>query len=149
MAELNITIPAKIKIVNTSDKAKSFVPYKENFTTVLGAGYTVEFNVKHSSQVLYYLGQATEGLEVSKIDNFDAASDTVVIIEAPADVTLTNTSDKEIGFVPYKENFTSYIKAGDSVKLTARHVGIVLYYLAQATEGLEVTQEVAANADEI
>jgi hypothetical protein len=44
-------------------------------------------------------------------------------------------------FIAYRENFQYDIVAKDSVQLTAPNVGQVLYYLAQATEGLEVTQE--------
>lgn len=67
-------------------------------------------------------------------------------IEVPAIVTLKNTSKKAIGFVPYRENFTVYVKAGDTVKLEAATAGQVFYYLAQATEGLEVTQAAKTGA---
>ena len=63
-----------------------------------------------------------------------------VTITLPAKVTITNTSDKAIRFVPYRENFTTVVAAGDSVELEATTAGQVLYYLAQATDGLTVTQ---------
>ena len=63
-----------------------------------------------------------------------------IYIVLPAVVTLKNVSERAIGFVPYRENFTSYIAAGATVTLEAQTAGQVLYYLAQATEGLEVTQ---------
>lgn len=63
-----------------------------------------------------------------------------VTITLPAKVTITNTSDKAIRFVPYRENFTTVVAAGDSVELEATTVGQVLYYLAQATDGLTVKQ---------
>lgn len=63
------------------------------------------------------------------------------IIKLPAVITLSNTTrDRAIRFVPYRENFTTVIAAGDSVQLEAQTAGQVLYYLAQATDGLEVTQ---------
>lgn len=66
-------------------------------------------------------------------------------ITLPAVITITNTTSgktaREIGFVPYKENFTSYLGAGDVIKLEAKTSGQVLYYLAQETDGLTVTQE--------
>lgn len=61
-------------------------------------------------------------------------------IVLPAVITITNTSDRAIGFVPYRENFTVYVQAGDVVKLEATTAGQVFYYLAQATEGLTVEQ---------
>lgn len=65
---------------------------------------------------------------------------TTVTITLPAKVTITNTSDKAIRFVPYRENFTTVVAAGDSVELEATTAGQVLYYLAQATDGLTVKQ---------
>lgn len=68
-------------------------------------------------------------------------------IKLPALVTITNTTaDKAIGFVPYRENFTTYIPAGDVVILEATTAGQVLYYLAQATEGLTVSQAEKTNS---
>lgn len=74
-------------------------------------------------------------------------------IKLPAVVTITNTTDptkdgagkytkggRDIGFVPYRENFTVYVKAGDTLKIEAETAGQVLYYLAQKTDGLTVTQ---------
>ena len=63
-----------------------------------------------------------------------------ITISLPAVITLSNTSDRGIRFVPYRENFTTVIAAGDSVQLEAQTAGQVLYYLAQATDGLKVTQ---------
>lgn len=72
----------------------------------------------------------------------------IITIKLPAVITLTNTNNpkggKAIRFVPYRENFTTVIAAGDSVKLEATTAGQVLYYLAQKTDGLTVTQEAKA-----
>lgn len=68
-------------------------------------------------------------------------------IVVPAIITLTNTSSKSISFVPYRENFTSELTAGNAIELEASTAGQVLYYLGQATTGLTVTQ--AAKADEV
>lgn len=65
-------------------------------------------------------------------------------IVLPAVITITNTSDRAIGFVPYRENFTVYVQAGDVVELEATTAGQVFYYLAQATEGLTVEQAAKA-----
>lgn len=67
-----------------------------------------------------------------------------ITIKLPAVITITNTSERAIGFVPYRENFTTYVAAGTSIELEASTSGQVLYYLAQATNGLEVTQEAKA-----
>lgn len=134
-----ITAPAIIRIANTSEFAKTFQAYKENFTTKLAAGQALEFEVKTSGQVLYYLNQATSGLEVTVVEEYTVA-DTTIKLNVPALITLNNVSERIIGFVPYRENFQYDIASGDKVQLTATNVGQVLYYLAQATEGLEVTQ---------
>lgn len=64
-----------------------------------------------------------------------------ISIKLPAKVTLTNTtSDRTVRFVPYRENFTVGILAGESIELEAQTAGQVLYYLAQATDGLKVEQ---------
>ncbi|WP_300924738.1 hypothetical protein [uncultured Clostridium sp.] len=73
-------------------------------------------------------------------------NDTEMTVSAPAVVTLKNVSDRRIGFVPYKENFTSYIPAGFTLHIEVATAGQVFYYMAQATEGLEVTHE-AKTAD--
>ena len=80
-------------------------------------------------------------------------------IVLPSVITITNTTDptkdeagkyikggRDIGFVPYRENFTVYVKAGDVVKLEAATAGQVFYYLAQATEGLTVVEDAKAKA---
>lgn len=65
-------------------------------------------------------------------------------IKLPAVVTLTNTADRAIRFIPYKENFTYVLDAGESIAIEVATAGQVLYYLAQATDGLTVTQEAKA-----
>jgi len=65
-------------------------------------------------------------------------------IVVPAVVTITNTSDREIRFIPYRENFSVPVAAGDVVKLEATTAGQVFYYLAQETDGLTVEQEAKA-----
>jgi hypothetical protein len=140
MAELNIVTPAKIQIKNTTEAVKSFVPYKENFMTHIAAGTGIEFEVETAGQVLYFLDQATEGLEVAQIADFTSGDDTIVKLNVPATITITNVSDKTVGFVPYRENFQHDIVAGDVVTLQAKTVGQVLYYLAQGSKDLTVTQ---------
>lgn len=69
-----------------------------------------------------------------------------VEIKLPAVVTLVNGSDRAIGIVPYRENFTAYIPAGDTLKLEAETAGQVLYYKAQATDGLTFNQAAKASS---
>lgn len=64
------------------------------------------------------------------------------IIKLPAKITLTNTSStRDVRFVPYRENFTAVVPATKSIELEAQTAGQVLYYLAQQTDDLTVTQE--------
>lgn len=139
MAAITIALPQAIKIENKSKRAISFVPYRENFTSVLAAGKTLEFEVSNSGQVIYYLKQATEGLEVTQIASLGTADDNLTVFKTPAVMTLTNTSSVVKTFQPYKENFTVDVKAGDNYAIEVTTVGQILYYLAQATEGLTVT----------
>ena len=146
MATKTVTAPAVIKIVNNTTTAKVFAPYRENFVTTLAAGATIELQVKTSGQVLYYLGQASKDLAVSVLSDFDS-TEGAIKITSNEKITITNSSNRVIGFIPYKENFQFDIAAGDVVELTATNVGTVLYYLAQATTGLKVAHEkIEANA---
>lgn len=66
-------------------------------------------------------------------------------IVVPALVTIENittgSTARTMGFAPYKENFTTYIAAGDKIILECKYATQVLYYLGQAVEGaLKVTQ---------
>ena len=71
-------------------------------------------------------------------EKFEITQGTKIVV--PAKITLTNTSDRDIPFIPYKENFVTYIDRRSSVELEATTTGQVLYYLAQATDGLTVEQ---------
>ena len=104
MATKTVTAPAVIKIVNNATTAKVFAPYKENFVTTLAAGATIELQVKTSGQVLYYLGQASKDLAVSVLTDFDS-TEGAIKITSNEKITITNSSNRVIGFIPYKENF--------------------------------------------
>lgn len=144
MSTLTITLPAIIKVVNGSDRAQSFQPYHENFMVTVPAGTTVEFEVTTAGQYFYYMNQATDKLAVSSIAEFDNASATIIVIDVPAMVTLTNVSNRVKKFVPYRENFPVEIAAGDAISLQADNVGQVLYYLAQADADLTVSEAAKA-----
>ena len=144
MAEIIANAPAKIQIKNTSDLVKVFVPYKENFTTALAAKSGIEFEVQTAGQVLYFLNQATEGLEVAVIDAFTEGDDTIKKLNVPAKVTLTNVGEEVVGFVPYRENFQFDIEKDGKVELTATTAGQVLYYLAQGIADKLTVEQVEA-----
>ena len=61
-------------------------------------------------------------------------------IDVPAKVTLTAVN-KNVAFVPYGQNFTYEINAGDSIEMEVNCAEVVLYYLAQANANLTVAQE--------
>lgn len=54
-------------------------------------------------------------------------------------VTLGNISTREVGFIPFKENFQVNIASGDSVALQTKVSEEVMYYLLQANKDLEVS----------
>ena len=64
----------------------------------------------------------------------------LTIIDTPAKVTLTAIG-KNVAFVPYGQNFTYEVVAGDSVEMVVDCAEVVMYYLAQANANLTVTQE--------
>ena len=68
----------------------------------------------------------------------------LTIIDVPAKVTLT-AKDKDVAFVPYGQNFTYEIKAGDTLEMEVDCAEVVMYYLAQANDNLDVEQ-IPANA---
>lgn len=144
MAEIIAKAPAKIQIKNTSDLVKVFVPYKENFTTALAAKSGIEFEVQTAGQVLYFLNQATEGLEVKVINEFTSDDATIKKLNVPAKVTLTNVGEEVVGFVPYRENFQFNIEKDGKVELTATTAGQVLYYLAQGIANKLTVEQVGA-----
>ena len=63
--------------------------------------------------------------------------------EVPATVTITNTSDKEVGFRYYRVNFVEKLAAGDSVVLTAASSEEAAYYATLANDVIGLTVEVA------
>lgn len=52
---------------------------------------------------------------------------------------LENKTDKDIRFVPYKENFATTIKVGNALVLGYETVGQYFYYMKQVALGLTVT----------
>lgn len=56
-----------VTLTNNSAKTIGFIPYKENFQYNIGAGDAVSITTSNAGQVLYYLGQATEGLTVTHV----------------------------------------------------------------------------------
>ena len=60
-------------------------------------------------------------------------------INIPQYIKIENTSDKTVGFVPYRENYTYALEAGKTIELTATTSGQALYYLKQVTGNLAVT----------
>lgn len=142
MAELTITLPVILKITNNGTTNQSFQPYHENFNVVIPAGVSVELEATTAGQYFYYMNQVTSNLSVTKINSFDSASESIIVINLPAIVTLTNISNRVKTFNPYRENFAVEIAAGDTIKLEATTAGQVLYYLAQADKDLTVSEEV-------
>ena len=146
MAEIDVKVPAILKISNTSDINIPFVPYRENFVTSLAKGKAIEFSVDRAGQVLYYLKQATPELVVKQITNFTASDGNTTVLETPAIMTLENKSELVKSFQPYKENFIVDVKGGDKYEIEVSTLGQILYYLAQGTTDLTVTYAKKAQA---
>ena len=141
MATIDLKSPAIIKIENKANHANSFVPFGENFTVKVAAGAIIEFKVNTSNEVVYYLNQATVGLDVTVLQATDGAVG-ALILNVPATVTLQNIGNKVIGIIPFKQNFQENIAVGDSLVITTNDVNQVLYYMAQSVDGsLSLTQE--------
>lgn len=54
--------PVPITITNNSNRAMSFVPYRENFQYTLAAGESCEFDATTAGQVIYYMNQDVDGV---------------------------------------------------------------------------------------
>ena len=63
-------------------------------------------------------------------------------LEVPATVTITNTSEVEVGFRYFRVNFVEKLAAGDSVVLTVANSEEAAYYAALADEKIGLTVEV-------
>ena len=65
------------------------------------------------------------------------------IIYRPSSIILT-AKEKNVAFVPYRENFTYEILAGDSVQFEVKKAEEVMYYLMQENDNLTV-EYIASN----
>lgn len=65
-------------------------------------------------------------------------------LTVPATVTITNTSEVEVGFRYFRVNFVEKLAAGDSVVLTAASSEEAAYYAALANDVIGLTVEVTA-----
>ena len=61
-------------------------------------------------------------------------------------VTLKNTSEKKVAFIPYKENFASQVNPGHTIAIPVKTVGQALYYMNLAKTGFEVANVESAPA---
>ena len=136
----NLEFPVKIKISNVTAGVQTVAIYREDFAFELAAGKAIEFAVETLGQYEMYAKQSKGGIKVEVINNYDVESADLLVIETPAVITLTNTGKVPATFVPYRETFGAEIAVGDSLAFTVKHVGQVLYYLAQASEGLSVAE---------
>ena len=130
---IKINLPATMKI-EALGKDVRFTPYKENFVVPVKAGTSLSLKAESVGQYLYYVKQGF------------TADDTVadITINSPAKITITNTSDKILNFIPYRENFQQEVEAGEGYEFVVKTAGQVLYYIAQDFEGgLDVTQTAA------
>ena len=138
-----IKTPGRLKLVNATEKAIQFVPYKENFATTILAGNTLVLGYETVGQYFYYMKQAALGLTVEAVGENEkiAETDTVKVISVPSKVTVTNTNavgGASVSFIPYRENFWVDVAAGESYEFDAKTAGQCIYYLNQATEALTI-----------
>lgn len=143
MADINIKLPAKM-VLTAGERTVRFTPYKENFVTAVPAGYQLGLVANTVGQYLYY---AKQGF----VDG-EATGEKKIVINVPAKITIKNSLNKVMNFIPYKENFQQELEAGQACIFEAKTAGQVLYYLSQDTNGddeggLDVKQEAIA-ADE-
>ena len=136
-----ITFPQDL-FIDATDGAKKFIPYKENFVTPVAKGDVYKISVYTLGQYLYYIKQgfmtAAEAAEKSVTATYT--------IYAPAQITITNNTDKVMNFIPYRENFSYSLAAGAAISFVSKTAGQTLYYMAQDTNevgvegGLDVDQ---------
>lgn len=61
-----------------------------------------------------------------------------VTIKTPGKLSIKNETQKEIQFVPYKENFATRILPGHEIQLGYETVGQYFYYMKQKDLGLTI-----------
>lgn len=127
-----------ISIKNTSKRDNvGFIPHKENFTFYLKPQQSIEFDCD-SSPMMCYLEQEWKDLEIKQLDKFSPKFGWIIQCKDENIINLINTSDKDIEYIPYKQNFSETIKARDTLQFETSCPNETMYYMCQAIEGLEV-----------
>ena len=142
---INVSAPAILLVQNTGDADVEFMPYKENFKISIASGSHILFPVTTSGQVLYYFNQQYGDLTIKvfdaktekQMDNFIPVYPTNTVGDEYV-ITLSNVSNKDIKFIPYRENFDYVLAAGDRISIAVNNIGQVFYYMAQQVDGLEI-----------
>ena len=142
---INVSAPAILLVQNTGDADVQFMPYKENFKVTIPGNSHILFPVMTTGQVLYYFNQQYGDLSIrifdasteDEMDNFIPVVPTNTLGDEYI-ITLSNDSNKDIKFIPYRENFDYVLAAGDEIDIAVSNIGQVFYYMAQEVDGLEV-----------
>lgn len=152
-----------VRISNSDIESKSDLPSGNILTVALSDGTTINYNknaleddgsditivnvrnatiltitIKWSNSLtgiyVYKFTDVVMGVEGEQINNLEH-----IDISEKQKITLQNISDKEINFVPYKENFNQLINAGDTIIFETTSSEEVLYYLLIADKDLKVS----------
>lgn len=65
LKDIEIKLPQNVLLSNISEDVVSFVPYKENFAVDIAAGNSIELEAIRAEEVIYYLLQANDKLNVT------------------------------------------------------------------------------------
>lgn len=134
-----IKLPAYVTLTNKTTGVVKFAPYKENFNTKLRANESLVLTATTAGQVLYYLMQASDALDVKQDEekpSVAATYDVCATPDAPVSITITNKSNRPMNFVPYRENFQFTLQPAEVYAFDATTAGQVIYYMNQDVDGV-------------
>lgn len=123
--------PLIINIVNTSDKDKYFIPYRENQQFLVRPNGKVTFTAKTSEEALYYENQKAKGLDVNILEDIKT--------NTQSGVYDTNTSifTSEASYIASLQTADTQVNGSAITQNTYYDVlGTIPYSEANATIGL-------------
>lgn len=69
-------------------------------------------------------------------------------ITLPQILKITNNTDRNVTFVPYRENFVTALAAGAAIEFEVKTAGQVLYYLKQSVLTVEQLTQFDSEGDD-
>lgn len=95
---------------------------------------TIDWTTSQTSVYVFTFTNVKLGLEGETLNDIQSLD-----ITLPAQIKLENISENTVNFVPYHENFSVSVNAGDSIIFESKMTNEVIYYLLQGNDKLKVS----------